>query len=316
MSKENSNYNIDVYIIKPNNININDLNDLKEKVDKVIQKETLTMTNEQNKNLLNLVKLLKTEHNRVINGELILEYPNYAIYLFYAYPFDKKPNDEKVLKNFLNSKNNISQILTKEFIFGNSLLLKVDTNLNKNVSLSLDDVYDIFRCKIYCSCCIIDTNNNIKRTFKSFNELKKYSFDRITIDDTEINVLFDKNTESKEINYYASSLLKKIFPIYDDAIIFMTRAYQNAYIDLPVLPEFLNNLLIYITNSNDEINNKEGNLKNENPYFYPNFIKKFEQYKDKQINLSFVDTIKNNVSVNQIYRDFKPKDINNDDKKN
>ena len=36
MSKENLNYNIDVYIIGPNDININDLNELKEKVDKVI----------------------------------------------------------------------------------------------------------------------------------------------------------------------------------------------------------------------------------------------------------------------------------------
>jgi len=307
MSKENSNYNIDVYIIKPNDININDLNDLKEKVDKVIQKETLTITNEQNRNLINLVKLLKTEHNRVINSELILEYPNYAIYLIYAYPFDEKqkPKDEKVLKKFLESKNNVSQILTEEYIFGNSLLLKVDTNLNKNISLSIDDVYDIFRCKMFCSCCIIDTNNNIKRTFKSFNELKNYSFDRITIDDTEINVLFDKNTESKEINYYGSSLLKKIFPIYGDVIIFMTRAYQNSYVDLPVLPEFLTKLLIYITNEDIEINNKDANLKNNNPYFYPNFIKLINLYKDKSINLSFVETIKNNVSVNQIYREFK-----------
>lgn len=313
MSKENLNYNIDVYIIKPNDIKINDLNDLKEKVDKVIQKETLTMTNEQNKNLMNLVKLLKTEHKRVINGELILEYPNYAIYLFYAYPYETKPKDEKVLKNFLNSKNNISQILTKEYIFGNSLLLKVDTNLNKNVSLSLDDVYDIFKCKMFCSCCIIDTDNNIRRTFKSFNELKTYSFDRITIDETEINILFDKNTESKKINYYASSLLKKLFPIYGDAIIFMSRAYQNSYIDLPVMPEFISKLLVYITNSNDDINNKDANLKNENPYFYPNFNKILNLYKDKQINLSFVDTIKNNISVNQIYKEYKPdkKDDNN-----
>ena len=55
MSKEN--YNIDVFIIKPNNLNIIDFNDLKEKVDKVIQKETLTITNEQNNNLINLVIL-------------------------------------------------------------------------------------------------------------------------------------------------------------------------------------------------------------------------------------------------------------------
>ena len=306
MSKENSNYDIDVYIIKPNNININDLNDLKEKVDKVIQKETLTMTNEQNKNLISLVKLLKTNPKRVINGELILEYPNYAIYLFYAYPYDKKPNDDKILKDFLNSKNNVSQILTKEYIFGNSLLLKVDTNLNKNVSLSLDDVYDIFRCKMFCSCCFIDTNNNIKRTFISFNDLKKYSFDKITIDDTEINILFDKNTDSKDINYYASSLLKKLFPVYGDVIVYMTRAYQNSYIDLPVLPDFLNQLLIYITNSNDDINNNKANLKNENPFFYPNFFKTFSSYKDKSINLSFVNSIKNNISVNQIYKEYKP----------
>jgi len=311
----NSNYNIDVYIIKPNNLNINNLNDIKEKVDKVIKKETFTMTNEQNQNLINLVKLLKTEPKRVINGELILEYPNYAIYLFYAYPYDTKPKDEKVLKNFLNSKNNISQILTKEYIFGNSLLLKVDTNLNKNVSLSLDDVYDIFRCKLFCSCCLIDTNNNIKRIFKSFNELKNYSFDRITINDTEINILFDKNTDSKEINYYATSLLKKLFPIYGDVIIFMSRAYQNSYIDLPVLPDFLNKFLIYITNSNDDINNNDANLKNENPYFYPNFLKTFNSYKDKTINLSFVDTIKNNVSINQIYKEYKP-NINDDNNKN
>jgi len=307
MSKENynkENYNIDVFIIKPNNLNIIDFNDLNEKVDKVIQKETLTITNEQNINLLNLVKLLKTEHNRVINGELILEYPNYAIYLFYAYPFDKKPDDENVLKKFLNSKNNISQILTKEYIFGNSLLLKVDTNLNKNVSLNIDDVYDIFRCKIFCSCCIIDTNNNIKRTFKSFNELKNYSFDRITINDTEINVLFDKNTDSKEINYYASSLLKKIFPVYGDVIIYMTRAYQNSYVDLPVLPDFLEKLLIYFTNENVEINNNEANLKNNNPYFYPKFIKLFDNFKNCKINLSFVDTIKNNISINQIYNEY------------
>lgn len=306
MSKEN--YNIDVFIIKPNNLNIIDFNDLKEKVDKVIQKETLTITNEQNNNLINLVKLLKTEPNRVINGELILEYPNYAIYLFYAYPYDKKPKDEKILKKFLDSKNNISQILTKEYIFGNSLLLKVDTNLNKNVSLNIDDVYDIFRCKMFCSCCIINTNNNIKRTFKSFNDLKNYSFDRLTINDTEINILFDKNTDSKEINYYASSLLKKIFPVYGDVIIYMTRAYQNSYIDLPVLPEFIQQLLVYITNENVEINNNEANLKNNSPYFYPVFIKTLNLYKDKQINLSFVDTIKNNISVNQIYKEYnKPK---------
>lgn len=305
MSKENLNYNIDVFIIKPNDIKINDLTDLKDKLDKVLIKETLNMSNDKNNNLLNLVKLLKTNHKRVINGELILEYPNYAIYLFYAYPFETKPKDEKILFDFLNSKNNISQILTKEYIFGNALLLKVDTNLNKNVSLNIDDVYDIFRCKMFCSCCIIDTDNNIKRTFISFNDLKKYSFDRITIDDTEINVLFDKNTESKKINYYASSLLKKIFPIYGDAIIFMTRAYQDNYIDLPVIPDFLINLLVYITNSNDDINNKEANLKNNNPYFYPTFNKTLNLYKDKQINLSFIDTIKNNISVNQIYKEYK-----------
>ena len=305
MSKENLNYNIDVFVIKPNNLKINDLTDLKDNLDKVLIKETLNISNDKNNNLLNLIKLLKTNHKRVINGELILEYPNYAIYLFYAYPFDTKPTDEKILNDFLNSKNNISQILTKEYIFGNAILLKVDTNLNKNISLNIDEVYDIFRCKMFCGCCIIDTDNNIKRTFISFNDLKKYSFDKITIDNTEINVLFDKNTDSKKINCYASSLLKKIFPVYGDAIIFMTRAYQDNYIDLPVLPDFINKLLIYITNSNDDINNNEANLKNENPYFYPNFFKTFNLYKNKSINLSFINSIKNNISVNQIYKEYK-----------